>query len=206
MGDIDEGHARALLNGAQLGPHVLAQFQVQRRQRFVQQHHRRFHGQGAGDGDALFLAARKLADHLVGGIWQINQCQQFLGAFAAGGLVDAAHFQPERDILPDRHQGKQRKVLEDKRGGALVRALAAHILAADADDTFGWLVEPRNHPQDGGLTASRRPKEREELSGLDVDVYIVDGAEISEVAHDIFKLDPSTHQIALFPGLCCYGF
>ena len=62
--------------------------------------------------------------------------QQFLGLGAARGLVDAAHLKPEGDVLPHRHQREQRKVLEDQRGGALVRPDALHVLAADPDRTL----------------------------------------------------------------------
>ena len=54
-------------------------------------------------------------------------------ARAALGLVDAAHLKPEGDVFPHRHQRKQRKVLEDQRRRALVRARALHVLAADPD-------------------------------------------------------------------------
>ena len=88
---------------------------------------------GAGNRHALFLAARKLADHLVRRAMQIDQLQQFLGLRAALGLVNPAHLQAEGDVLPNRHQRKQREVLEDQRRRPLVGALALHVLAADPD-------------------------------------------------------------------------
>ena len=79
VGDVDEGDIGALLDGAQLGPHVLAQLEVERRQRFIEQHDLGLDGERARDGDALLLAARELADGLVGRARQVDQAQQFLG-------------------------------------------------------------------------------------------------------------------------------
>ena len=44
---------------------------------------------------------------------------------------DAAYFQAERHVLPDRHQRKQREVLKNQCGRPLVRPDPAHVLAAD---------------------------------------------------------------------------
>jgi hypothetical protein len=45
---------------------VLAQLQIERRERLVEQQHRRLDGKRAGDGDALTLAAGEFARFLVG--------------------------------------------------------------------------------------------------------------------------------------------
>ena len=128
---------------------------------------------------------------------QIDQCQQFFGPRAAFGFADAAHFQTKGDIFPDRHQRKQRKVLEDQCRGALVGALARHILATNADDARGWIGKPRNHPQDCGFAAARWPQKRKELTGLNVDVYVVNSAECSEITADIIEINPGTHGYIL---------
>ena len=65
VGDVDEGDADALLDRAQFGAHVLAQPQIERRQRLVEQQHLRLDRERAGDRDALLLAAGEFADLLV---------------------------------------------------------------------------------------------------------------------------------------------
>ncbi len=57
VGDIDEGDADALLDGAQLAAHMLAQLEVERGERLVEQKHLRLGAQRAGDRDPLLLAA-----------------------------------------------------------------------------------------------------------------------------------------------------
>jgi hypothetical protein len=59
VGDHDHRHSFL----GQLAHHpqdFVAQFRVQRAGRFVEEHHLRLHGQGAGDGHALLLSAGKL--------------------------------------------------------------------------------------------------------------------------------------------------
>ena len=147
VGDVDEGDADPSLNGAQLGAHVLAQFQVERRERLVEQQHLGLDGERARDGDALSLASRELVHHLFALAGQGDQLEKFVGAFAPYGLAGAAHLERKRDVLPNRHQGEQRQVLENERGGPQVRADAGHVLALDADVALGRLQEPGDGPQ-----------------------------------------------------------
>ena len=117
-------------------------------------------------------------------------------------LVDAAHLEAEGDVLPDRHQRKQREVLEDQGGRPLVGPDAAHVLAADPDRALGRVDEARDHPQDGGLAAARWPEEGEELAGLDRHVDRVDGAELAEIHDDVVELDVFAHRP---PAVGCGG-
>ena len=63
--DVDEGRAEIRLQLLQLDLHVLAQLQVERAQRLVEQQQRRLEHQAARDRDALLLAAGELIDALV---------------------------------------------------------------------------------------------------------------------------------------------
>ena len=194
MGDVDERDAGALLDRAQLGAHVLAQLEVESGERLVEEHDGGLDGERAGDGDALLLAARELADHLVGGSGQVDELEKFVGAGATLGPVHAAHLEPEGDVVGHRHQRKEGEVLEDQRGGALVRADATHVLGTDPDGALGRVGEARNHPQDRRFTATRGSEKGEELARFDRDVHMVDGPERAEVADDIFQINPSTHR------------
>ena len=80
VGDEEEGDAQLALQRLQLGLHLLAQLQVERAQRLVEQQHLRLVDQRARQRHALALAARQLrrpaarrrrasctsAEHLVG--------------------------------------------------------------------------------------------------------------------------------------------
>ena len=193
VGDVDEGDVGPFLDRAQLGAHVLAQLEVERAQRLVEQHHLGLDRECSGDRHPLLLAARELAHGLVRGVGQVDQAQELLGPLAALGLVDPAHLEPEGDVLPDRHQREQRQVLEDQRGGTLVGADAAHVPAADPDGALGRIDEARNHAQDGGLAAAGRAEKGEELAGPDGDVDIVHRPKAAKVHGYVVELYVFAH-------------
>ena len=66
VGDVDEGDAEIALHAPELAAHLQPQEFVEGRQGFVQQQNARIRDQGAGERDALFLAAGKLCRHPVG--------------------------------------------------------------------------------------------------------------------------------------------
>ena len=61
MGDVDERDADLLLDGLELDLHLLAELEVQRAERLVEQHTRGPVDERAGERDALALATRQLA-------------------------------------------------------------------------------------------------------------------------------------------------
>ena len=61
VGHVDEGDSDVRLQALQLDLHLLAQLQVERAQRLVEQEHTRAHDERARQRDALLLAARELA-------------------------------------------------------------------------------------------------------------------------------------------------
>ena len=194
VGDVDEGDADAPLNRAQLGAHVLAEFQVQRRQRFIQQQHARLRGQGAGDGDALALAAGQFADHFLALARQRDEFQQFLGFFAPRRPARAAHFQREGDVLPHRHQREQRQVLEYQRGRPLVRADAGHVAPADADPALRRFQKAGHGAQQRGFAAAGGAQETEEFALANRDVDVARGDKIAEANPHFIQLHIRAHR------------
>ena len=61
VGDVDRRGLQALMQFLDLGAHLHAQLGVEVRQRLVEQEHLRIAHDGAAHGDALALAAGKLA-------------------------------------------------------------------------------------------------------------------------------------------------
>ena len=60
VGDVNKRDAHPALERAQFDLKLLAQFQIERPERLVEQQHARFVDDGAGQRDALFLATGKL--------------------------------------------------------------------------------------------------------------------------------------------------
>ena len=63
--DVDERRAEVRLQLLQLDLHVLAQLEIERAERLVEQQQRRLEHEAARDRHALLLAARELVDALV---------------------------------------------------------------------------------------------------------------------------------------------
>jgi hypothetical protein len=89
-------------------------------------------------------------------------------------LRDALALEPEGDVALDAQVREQRVGLEDGVGGALEGRQPGHVLAVEQDRAVGRLLEPRDHPQRGGLAAPGRAEHREELALWNVQVHLPD--------------------------------
>ena len=85
VGDVDEGGAERGLQLLEFDLHVLAQLQIERAERLVEQQQRRLEHHAARDRDALTLAAGELIDALVSGAGQADALEHGLGAALALG-------------------------------------------------------------------------------------------------------------------------
>src|SRR3546814_18067096 len=81
---------------------------------------------------------------------QRDQLEQRVGALAPPGPSDAAHLQPEADVVGHRHERTHREALEDEGGWPPVRTDAAHVAPADAGS------EARRGGTEGGSTGRYR--------------------------------------------------
>jgi hypothetical protein len=86
VGDDDDGGGKLAGHVFQQADHGERPFAVQRRGGFVGQDHRRPVDQGAGDGDALLLAAGELRRHGLGAMRDVERVQQFQRPFARFAL------------------------------------------------------------------------------------------------------------------------
>ena len=80
VGDDDEGDAEGFLDLDQLELGFLAQLLVERAERLVEQQELGALGEGAGEGDALALAAGELVRLALGIGLELDQLQQFVDA------------------------------------------------------------------------------------------------------------------------------
>ncbi len=110
--DEDEGEAERALQILQLALHLLAQLEVERAERLVEQQHLGPHHQRAGERDALALAAGELRRAAPLHAGELDHGERLAGQRLALGPPDAAHAQPIGDVLADREMREQRIVLE----------------------------------------------------------------------------------------------
>ena len=114
MGDVDERDPDLLLDGLELDLHLLAELEVERAERLVEQQHARPVDERAGERDPLPLAARELAGLAPVVALEPDHAERLGDPRRALGLGDLADHQPVRDVVADGHVREQRVVLEDR--------------------------------------------------------------------------------------------
>ena len=176
-----------------LDAHLHAQLGVEVRERLVEEEDPRLAHDGAADGDALALAAGKLAGLAVEQLVDLQDLGGLRDAPLDLGLRRPQRLQAEGEVLAHRHVRVERVGLEHHREAALGRRDLVHRLAVDEDLAAGDLLEPGDHPQQRRLAAARRADEDDELAVLDVKVDAVDDLDRAEALDDAAKVE-ARHQ------------
>ncbi len=151
---------------------------------------------GAGDGDALALAAGQrhaaLADHRVVAVGHRLDELVRVGQFGrAPDLAGRGAGLAVRDVLPDRRAEEQR-VLQDEADliAQRLQPIPPDVRAVDDDRPGRRIVEPRNQAHDRGLPGSRRTDNRRDLAGFDREADVLQDRLVGAVAEaDVVELD-----------------
>ncbi len=114
MSHEDEGDAGLPLQRLQLAAHRLAELEVERRERLVEQEHLRPGRDGAGEGHALLLSAGKLRWTPGAVVRHLDQRQRLVDRPVDLVLRPSLHAQAEAHVLGDGHVREQRIVLEHR--------------------------------------------------------------------------------------------
>ncbi|EAU48529.1 hypothetical protein R2601_03113 [Salipiger bermudensis HTCC2601] len=191
VGDVDHraGHALALEALVQVGdphPHRGPQLGVEVRQWLVEEEHVRLLDQRPAQGHALSLTARELLGQPVQQRLYLEDLGDLLDRLRRLGLGGAADAQPEGEVGAHLHMRIERVVLEHHRDAALARLERVDDALTDADLAGGYLLEPGDHPQRGGLGAARGPHQHHELAFLDIEVDPVHRLEGTAI--DLFEI------------------
>ena len=179
VGDVDEGLVRLAVDVLQLLLERLPELVVDRRERLVEEQDLRVVGEGAGERDALPLAARALRHALA--VIVLRQAQQRASARARAlprrSAATPFIFSGNSMFSPTVLVREERQRLEHQAGRPPVRRQVVDGRAADADVAGGRRLQPGEHAQQRRLARARRPDDGEELALGDVEVDAVDGAE-----------------------------
>ena len=168
VGDDEHGDAR-VGQAAHDGEDLADDFGVQGGGGLVKEHDLGLHAQGAGDGDALLLAAGEAAGVGVLLVQQPHAAQQLQRLFAGlGGLgffdVDGA----AGDVVHDAHVGKEVEGLKDHADlaadGGDVRGAAVHGDAVDDDGAAGGLLQTVEAAQEGALAGAGGADDADDLA------------------------------------------
>ena len=113
MRDIHEGRPELGLDPLQLELHQLAQLHVEGAERLVEEQGRRAVHQGAGECHPLLLPARKLPCAAALQTLELDDTQHLLHTLDVLAARDPLHFEPEGDVVVNRHVGEERVLLKD---------------------------------------------------------------------------------------------
>jgi hypothetical protein len=177
----DEEHGEAVIGEATEDvTDLLAEFGVEGGGGFVEEERARFHGEGAGDGDALLLSAGELGGTVMGAIGEANPGEEFEGlgfdlAARAAEDMDGCF----EDVFEGGEVREEVELLEDHPGAEAQLTLSfavnglggvdGDVVNGDAAGVRGLeLVEAA---EEGGLAAAGWPDEHDRLRGglLEVD-------------------------------------
>ena len=188
VGDVEDGHALLV---AQLG-HQVEQADpdrhVEHRDRLVGQDQPRLHGQRLGEADPLPLAAAQLVGEPLQHVGVQPDHLEDPGRFLAPlrlGQRRAVQLQAAQHAVldPEHRVDRGERVLEHHRHQAAVaqplgaRGHRGQRLALEEDLARGRLVDPGQHPGDGGLAAAALPGQGHDLPLADGEADIVHGVQ-----------------------------
>ena len=163
VGNVNETDPQTLLNIFEFGLHIFAQFQIQRRQRFIQQKHTRIVRQSARDGHPLLLPTGQ------GGYLpfikpnQIHQFKHIRNRFLDFGVALFLHTHTESDIFIYIQMRKQGITLENRIHRPLVRRQVVHTFAIKKNIAGIRSDKAADNPQGGCFAAAGRPQQRNKL-------------------------------------------
>ena len=113
MRDVDERRPELVLDALQLELHLLAQLDVERAERLVEQQRGRPVDERARQRDPLLLAAGELPGSPPLEALELDDAQDLEHSLAVLAARDSLHLEPERDVVVDRHVREERVLLED---------------------------------------------------------------------------------------------
>ena len=173
MRHIDERDADLLLDVLELDLHLLAELQVERAQRLVEQENLGLVDDGPRECDPLALAAGQLVGPAVLEPFEPDHLQCAADALAPARSRNAFDLEPVADVLAHRHVWEERVVLEYGVGLADVWREHGDIAAAQLDAAGVGTFEAGDEPQQRRLARPRRAEQREELAFAHLEVDAV---------------------------------
>ena len=200
--DVDRRRLEPRMQRAELPAHADAQLRVEVRERLVHQERFRLAFDRAPHRDPLSLAAGECRRPAVEQVVQTEQLRHPLDARGDLRLRRLADLEPVAEVLAHRHVGVEGVVLKDHRDVARARRELRDVAAVDADRAPRHLLEPGEHPEQGGLPATGRADEHEKLAALDLEGDVVDGHHVAaEDLGDVLEHDLG-HCGGSIPDLC----
>ncbi len=165
--------------------HLFDHLGVEGRGGLVKEHDLGLHGQCAGDGGSLLLAAGKLARMLVGlfrDAYLLQQFHRFLFSFLPRPFAHSDGRQS--DVVQDRQMGEEVELLKDHADltadGSDVADIMGEFNAIHDDLTALVLLQPINGADEGGLAGAGRAENDDDLPLLHGHVDALQRVKVAE--------------------------
>ena len=205
VGHVQERDPDLVVDEVELDQHALAQLEVERGERLVEQQHVGLVDEGARDRHPLLLASADLRRLLPRLGLELGE-----GEHAPDLLVDAlprpaGDARAEGDVLAHREVREEGVALEDRVDLAAVRRQRGDVLAVQEDAPGVGRLEAGQHAQQRRLAAAARPEQREELALLDPERDGVHGPQGAEALRDALELEEASHAAGYAGRARAYG-
>ena len=137
--------------------------------------------QGAGDGDALLLAAGHLAGLAVHELFDLDELCRLVGLLQHLGLGKAVLplqvLEREENVLTDGEVGIQGIVLKHQADAAVFGRKIGHVVVTEENPAGGGLLQTADQVQRGALAAAGRAQQADETSVRNLKAEITDGGD-----------------------------
>ncbi len=197
MRDEDEGDAGGLLDVLELLLHVLAELQVERGERLVEQQELGVVDEGAGDSHALLLAAGERGDAALFKTGERNEMQHLRDPLVDLGLGHLFLTQREGHVFKHVQVGEERVALEDGVDVALVRGHIVDTLAHEDHVALVRGLKAADDAQRRGLAAARGAEQGEKLIVIDIEIDMVEHYFAVKSLGDVLELHDLFHAAFL---------
>src|SRR6202042_1949850 len=122
--------------------------------------------------DTLPLAARQFSRLPLQQAFEVEDRRRFGDLAAYLALAHSVHAQPEANVLLDVHVRVESIGLEHHRNPSFRGIDIGHVARPDSDLAATPLLEPSDHSEQRGLSASRRTDEDHELAVVDTEIDV----------------------------------
>ena len=167
VGDEHERDADVVLDRLQLDLHLLAELEVERAERLVEQQHLGRLTSARASATRWRWPPESWFGRRLPNSAEANRLEHLAGAPASLGLPTPFTLRPYSTFSLHGHVREQRVVLEDGVDVAVVRRDVGDVLAAEQDRAGRRLLEAGDHAQHRRLAGAGRPEQREELAVVD---------------------------------------
>ena len=188
--DDDDGNPGDVAHVAQQGQDLSGRLGVECAGWLVAQEHGGIVGQGAGNADALTLAARQLGGVGVAAAFEANELEELLDAFAALRGGHARQLERVTDVVGGGASVQEVRGLEHHADTAACSAQRRtrqrrQVEAVDDNVALGGLLQGRQTPDERGLTRTGTADDPVDRAAIDVQVHPIERDDFAAVFHGV---------------------